>query len=89
MIWPNFSVTPFRRPSRLFSARVSRKFLRVAPLAPACLTSSATIADLSAGVRVGADRILPSLASLSRMPPSLASSLAVASRVEVLEAAVY
>lgn len=89
MIWPNFSITPFRRPSRLFSARVSRKFLRVGPLAPACLTSSATMADRSSGVRVGAERIETSLVSFSTMEPSLASSLAVASRVEVLEAAVY
>lgn len=47
------------------------------------------MADRSAGVRVGAERMATSLESFSTMEPSLASSLATASRVEVLEAAVY
>jgi hypothetical protein len=73
----------------LFSARVSRKFLTVGSLAPACLVSSATMSDLSWVVRVGADRMEASLGSFSRRAPSLVMALAVGSRAEDLEAAVY
>lgn len=89
MIWLNFWQTPWRRPRRLFSARVSRKFLTVAPPPPACLVSSATMADLSSGLRVGADRMEESLLSFSTMEPRLARALAVGSSVDDLEAAVY
>lgn len=89
MMVPNFSQTPFRRPRRLFSASVLRKFLTVSPPAPACLASSATMAALSSAVRVGAARICDSLASFSTMALRLLRALAVGSRVEVLAAAVY
>lgn len=89
MMAPNFSQTPFRRPRRLFSASVLRKFLTVSPPAPACLASSATMADLSSAVRVGAARISDSLGSFSTMALRLLRALAVGSRVEVLAAAVY
>lgn len=85
----NFSTTPGRRPSRLFSARVLRKFLTVSLEAPDCLTSSSTMEDLSASVRVGAARMVTSLGSFSRRAPRLVRALAVGSRVEVLTAAVY
>src|SRR5690242_12155191 len=88
MIWPNLEQTPWRRPRRLFSARVSRKFLTVAELPPACLLSSATMADLSSGVSVGAARICGSLVSFSTMAARLASALGVGSSDEDLEGAV-
>ncbi len=89
MIWLNFWQTPWRRPRRLFSARVSRKFLTVAPLAPACLVSSVTMALLSSVLRVGADRMEASFLSFSKMAPRLARALAVGSSVDDLLAAVY
>jgi hypothetical protein len=89
MISPNLSATPLRRPRRLFSARVSRKFLTVGELAPACLDSSATMAPLSSAVRVGADRMAASLGSFSSRAERLLRALAVGSRLEVLAAAVY
>ena len=89
-ICPNFWQTPARMLRRLFSARVSRKFLTVASLpAPACLTSSATMADLSAEERLGAPRMVLSLVSFSSRVPRLARARAVGSRAEDLTAAVY
>lgn len=57
---PNFSQTPSRSPSRLFSAKADKKFLTVLDLScpPVCFSSSATICDLSESDRVGAD-IMP------------------------------
>ncbi len=90
MIWPNFSQTPRRMPRRLFSARVARKFLTVSlPPAPACFCSSATMADLSAALSVGAARMVPSLGSRSRIEPSVLSARAAWSRDDDLAAAVY
>jgi hypothetical protein len=90
MISVNFSQTPLSRPRRLFSARASRKFLTVAVLeAPACLASSATMDDLSAALRVGACRMVDSLASFSTMAARLVRALAVGSRLDDLTAAVY
>lgn len=64
---PNFSQTPFNKPSLLLAARVSRKFLTVSALSapPVCFCSSATIADLSSEESVGAIMMLASLASLT------------------------
>lgn len=86
---PNLAHTPPSRDKRLFSARVRRKFLTVSPLAPVLFSSSATMADLSSALRVGAPRIVASLASFSTRPPSLPRAVAVGSREEVLTAAVY
>lgn len=88
-ISPNLLTTPPRRPRRLFSARVSRKFLTVGVAPPACLASSATMAALSSALSVGASRMAPSLGSLSRRLPRLARALAVGSRADDLAAAVY
>ena len=85
---PNLEQTPPRRPRRLFSARVWRKFFTVA-LVPAVFSSSATMADLSAGVRVGASRMVASLASWETRLPSLLRAVAVGSTEEDLTAAVY
>lgn len=85
---PNLVQTPPRRPRRLFSARVWRKFLTVA-LVPEVFSSSAMMADLSAGVRVGAWRMAASFASWLTRPPSLFRAVAVGSSEEDLTAAVY
>jgi len=66
MIWVYFSQTPGSIPRRLFSARVSRKFLTVSWEIPACFWSSPTMADLSASLRVGVLRMAASLTSLDR-----------------------
>lgn len=89
MMVANLSQTPGRRPSRLFSARVSRKFLTVSLPEPAFLASSSMMAFLSASVRVGAERMATSLVSFSRRAPRLERAAAVGSRLEVLTAAVY
>jgi hypothetical protein len=86
---PNFSQTPLRRPRRLFSASVARKFLTVSPPTPACLASSATTAALSSVVRVGAARIRYSLGSFSTRALRVLRALAVGSSVDDLAAAVY
>ena len=91
----NFSHTPCSTPRRLFSASVCRKFRTVSapgPVldpAPVCLSSSATILDLSAGVRVGALRIAGSLVSRRKTLDRAARARAVGSSVWVLDAAVY
>lgn len=91
MISPNFAHTPPNRLRRLFSARVCSRFLTVLSVAgtPAAFSSSATIWLLSDWVRVGALRIVVSLASLVTMLLRLARALAVLSRLEVFTAAVY
>lgn len=91
MSWENFSVTGRRRPSLLFSARVSRKFLRTLSLswAPMCFWSSATICCLSVTERVGAFRTEESLASFLKTAFRLSRALETGSRAEVLAAAVY
>ena len=89
MISPNFRQTPGKRPRRLFSASVLRKFLKVSPPPPACLTSSVTMAVLSSELSVGAARMLASLGSLLTMFPRVPRALAVGSSVDDLEAAVY
>lgn len=89
MMVENFSTTPGMRPSRLFSARVARKFLTVSSLLPICFSSSWTIAFLSSTVRVGDLRIATSLGSFSRRAPSLVRASAAVSMPEVLTAAVY
>jgi len=86
---PNLLQTPGSRPRRLFSARVARKFLTVSPAAPALFCSSATMALLSAAVRVGASRMVTSLLSFCSSAPSFSMPLAVGSSVCVLTAAVY
>lgn len=58
-------------------------------LVPAVFSSSATMADLSAGVRVGAWRMVFSFASWETRPPSLFRAVAVGSSEEDLTAAVY
>lgn len=87
----NFAEISFNKPSRLFSARVARKFLTVslAPAAPMLFWSSARMALLSAAVSVGVDRTEASLASLVYRSPRALRALAVGSRVEFLTAAVY
>lgn len=85
----NFPQTPGRRPRRLFSASVSRKFLTVSLAPPVSLASSPTMSDLSAAVSVGVDRICNSLASFSTTLPRLAMARAVGSSVDDLDAAVY
>lgn len=85
----NLAQTLPRRDRRLFSARVRRKFLTVSPVAPVLFSSSATMADLSSALRVGAPRIVTSLVSFSMRLPSLPKAVAVGSREEVLTAAVY
>lgn len=85
----NFSQTPPRMLRRLLAARVVRKFLTVSLLAPGCLASSWTMADLSASDRVGAVRMVASLGSFSRRAPRLERALAVGSRLDDLTAAVY
>ena len=90
MISANFSETPLSMPRRLFSARVARKFLTVSLAAePRVLDSSATMAFLSASLRVGVSRIAASLASLTYRSPSAFRALAVGSSVDVFTAAVY
>jgi hypothetical protein len=88
---PNFSQTPLRIPKRLFSASMARKFLTVSlfAAAPDCFCNSATMALLSARVSVGASRMVASLGSLSKMVLRVPSALAVGSREDVFEAAVY
>ena len=73
----------------MFSARVCSKFLTVATLAPVCLLSSATIADLSSSVSLGVDRTFVNLGSFINTLLSLTMALAVRSRVDLLAAAVY
>jgi hypothetical protein len=73
----------------LFSASVARKFLTVSPPAPACLASSATTAERSSSVRVGAERMAVSLVSFSTRALRVLRALAVGSRVDDLAAAVY
>lgn len=85
----NLAQTPGSRLRRLFSARVARKFLTVSTEAPELLCSSATMALLSAGERVGVCRIETSLASFSSRLPRAARPLAVGSSDDVLTAAVY
>lgn len=58
-------------------------------LVPAVFSSSAMMADLSAGVRVGAWRMAFSFASWVTRPPSLFRAVAVGSSEEDLTAAVY
>ena len=57
--------------------------------APACFSSSATMADLSAAVRVGVLRMLASLVSLLTRLLRAFRALAVGSRDDDLVAAVY
>lgn len=85
----NLLQTPGRRPRRLFSARVARKFLTVSPEAPVFFCSSATMALLSAADRVGASRMVTSLGSFWIRLPRAARPLAVGSSEDVLTAAVY
>jgi len=87
----NFSQTPSRTLSLLFSARASRKFLTVLPLSwtPIFFWSSWTIWDLSETLRVGALRICWSLASFLKTADRFSRAFAVLSRVCVLTAAVY
>lgn len=89
MMVSNFSTMPGRRPRRLFSARVSRKFLTVSLREPDCLASSSTMAALSASVRVGAARMPTSLGSFLTRAPRDSRAAAVGSSVCDLEAAVY
>lgn len=91
MISPNLAQTPPSKLSLLFSASMARRFRTVLSLAgtPAAFSSSVTIWPLSDWVRVGADRMAVSLASLAKMLLSEAMALAVLSRVEVFTAAVY
>src|SRR4051812_35613911 len=84
----NLEQTPGRRPRRLFSARVAKKFLTVS-LEPAFFWSSATMALLSAGLRVGVSRMETSFESFWITLLRAAMPLAVGSREEVLTAAVY
>lgn len=86
---PNLLQTPGRRLRRLFSARVARKFLMVSPVAPTFFCSSATMALLSAADRVGASRMVTSLASFCSRLLRAERPLAVGSRDDVLTAAVY
>lgn len=58
-------------------------------LVPEVFSSSATMADLSAGVSVGAARMVASLASWETRLPSLFRAVAVGSSEEDLTAAVY
>lgn len=58
-------------------------------MAPDCLLSSATMADLSSVLRVGALRMATRLGSLARRLPRVVRALAVGSRVDDLAAAVY
>lgn len=62
---PNFSQTPSRSPSLLFSARAAKKFLTVFDLScpPVCFSSSAIICDLSESDKVGALKMVWSLVS--------------------------
>jgi hypothetical protein len=91
MISPNLSQTPFRMLRRLFSARVERKFLTVSlePTEPSCFCSSATMALLSASLRVGVLRIRESLVSLVTRSFRELRALAVGSSEDDLTAAVY
>ena len=61
----------------------------VSPETLADFWSSATMALLSAGERVGVARMLTSLGSLARRFPRPVMALAVGSRALVLTAAVY
>lgn len=85
----NLVQTPGRRPRRLFSARVVRKFLTVSPEAPAFFCSSVTMAVLSAEDSVGASRMVTRWLSFLIRLPRAARPLAVGSSEEVLTAAVY
>lgn len=58
-------------------------------LVPAVFSSSATMADLSAGDRVGASRMVASFASWETRLPSLFRAVAVGSTEDDLTAAVY
>jgi hypothetical protein len=87
----NFSQTPFKMLSRLYSASVERKFLTVSlePAEPKDFWSSATMALLSASDRVGVLRMAESLESLETTSFKALRALAVGSREEDLTAAVY
>lgn len=86
----NFSVTGCRTERRLFSARVSRKFLmRPSLSAPTFFWSSATMAFLSAGDSEGDDSSCVSLGSFLKTAARLSRALAVGSSEDVLAAAVY
>ena len=87
----NFWHTPCNIPSLLLSASVFRKFLTVSPLSnpPRCRWSSWIIWDLSPVVRAGAVRMTGSLGSLLKTSARAARDCEVASRADVLTAAVY
>lgn len=91
MSWAKFSVMGSSRPSLLFSARVSRKFLTTPSLSwlPTSFCSSATICFLSPSVRVGAERTSESFGSFLKTLFRFSRALETGSRVEVLAAAVY
>jgi hypothetical protein len=91
MSFSKFSQTFSSIPNRLFSAKVCRKFFTVPPLSapPVCFSSSATIWDLSASVRVGARRMIGSLGSDFRIWLRELSALETESRALVFAAAVY
>ena len=91
MSFSKFSQTFSSMPNRLFSAKVCRKFFTAPPLSapPVCFSSSATIWDLSAPVRVGVRRMTGSLGSDFRSWLSELSALETESRALVFAAAVY
>lgn len=84
----NLSITFPMRPSLLFSARASSRFLTVLS-PPIGLVIWLIIADLSSALKVGDEMIETSLASRSRLALRVCRDLSVASRDEVLADAVY
>ena len=76
----------------MFSARVWRKFFMISLFSapgPMVFCNSLTMSDLSALLRVGALRIVGSLASFLKTSAREARALEVGSRLEDLAAAVY
>jgi hypothetical protein len=87
----NFSQTPSNKPSRLFSAKVARKFLTVPLLSapPVCFSSSAMMADLSDSCRVGAAIRVCSFGSFFISVEREAMAREVLSKADCFTAAVY